>query len=145
MSIRSLERQRSRRPVRREVPRPAPRSPQRSRGLLQPFPRGDNTARVLIVVTSALVIFGTIFVASASEGQSAANGGTAFSIMVHDVAYLVLGIFALYFAARVRLERLVRSAPLLMLAGLFLLLAVKAVGVTTNGGKRWLNLRVINL
>ena len=93
----------------------------------------------------ALVIFGTIFVASASEGQSAANGGTAFSIMVHDVAYLILGIFALYFAARVRLERLVRSAPLLMLGGLFLLLAVKAVGVTTNGGKRWLNLRVIDL
>ncbi len=93
----------------------------------------------------ALVIFGTIFVASASEGQSAANGGTAFSIMVHDVAYLVLGIFALYFAARVRLERLVRAAPLLMLVGLFLLLAVKAVGVTTNGGKRWLNLRVIDL
>jgi cell division protein FtsW len=93
----------------------------------------------------ALVIFGTIFIASASEGQSAANGGTAFSIMVHDVAYLILGIFALYFAARVRLERLVRSAPLLMLGGLFLLLAVKAVGVTTNGGKRWLNLRVIDL
>jgi cell division protein FtsW len=100
---------------------------------------------VLILVTMALVIFGTIFVASASEGQSAANGGTAFSIMVHDVAYLILGIFALYLAARVRLERLVRSAPLLMFGGLFLLLAVKAVGVTTNGGKRWLNLRVIDL
>jgi cell division protein FtsW len=115
------------------------------RGLFHPLPRGDNTARVLLLVTMALVIFGTIFVASASEGQSAANGGTAFSIMVHDVAYLILGLFALYFAARVRLERLVRSAPLLMLGGLFLLVAVKAVGVTTNGGKRWLNLRVIDL
>jgi len=109
------------------------------------LPRGDNTARVLLLVTMALVIFGTIFVASASEGQSAANGGTAFSIMVHDVAYLILGLFALYFAARLRLARLVRSAPLLMLGGLFLLVAVKAVGVTTNGGKRWLNLRVIDL
>jgi cell division protein FtsW (lipid II flippase) len=103
------------------------------RGLFHPLPRGDNTARVLILVTTALVIFGTIFVASASEGQSAANGGTAFSIMVHDVAFLILGIFALYFAARVRLERLVRSAPLLMLGGLFLLLAVKAVGPSAVG------------
>jgi cell division protein FtsW len=32
-----------------------------------------------------------------------------------------------------------------VLSGLFLLLAVKAIGVTSNGGKRWLNLHVINL
>jgi cell division protein FtsW len=116
-----------------------------SRGLLHPLPRGNAAGRVLIIVTTALVIFGTIFVASASEGQSAANGGSAFSIMVHDVAYLVLGVFALYLAARVRLERLVRSAPIIMGGGLILLLAVKAIGVTANGGKRWLNLRVIDL
>ncbi len=96
-------------------------------------------------MTGALVILGTIFVASASEGQSAANGGSAFSIMVHDLAYLCLGLFALWAAARVRLERLTKAAPLLVVVGLFLLLAVKAVGVTSNGGKRWLNLRVIDL
>ena len=142
MSLRTPDVRERRRSVPRDVPRATVRG---ERGLFHPLPRGDNTARVLILVTMALVIFGTIFVASASEGQSAANGGTAFSIMVHDVAYLILGIFALYFAARIRLERLVRSAPLLMLGGLFLLLAVKAVGVTTNGGKRWLNLRLIDL
>jgi cell division protein FtsW len=145
MSIRSVERQRTRGRAPRDAPRGAARSPERARGLLQPLPRGDNTARILIVVTTALVIFGTIFVASSSEGQSAANGGTAFSIMVHDVAYLCLGIFALYLMARIRLERLVKTAPLLIGGGLFLLLAVKAVGLTSNGGKRWLNLRVIDL
>ena len=117
----------------------------RPRGLLHPLPRGNATGRVLLIVTSALVIFGTIMVASASEGQSAADGGSVFSIMVHDVAYLTLGVFALYLCARVRLDRLVRSAPLLMAGGLVLLLAVKAVGVSANGGKRWLNLRVIDL
>lgn len=131
-----------RRPTTREVPQTPPRG---EGGLFHPLPRGDNAGRALIVVTTALVIFGTIFVASASEGQSAANGGSAFSIMVRDVAYLVLGIVALYFAARVRLDRVVRSAPALMITGVVLLLAVKAVGVTTNGGKRWLNLHVINL
>lgn len=115
------------------------------RRFVQPLPRGSATGRGLLVITGALVAFGTIFIASAGEGQSAANGGAAFSIMVHDVAYLCLGVFAMYVAARVRLERLVRSAPLLIVAGLVLLLAVKAVGVTTNGGKRWLNLRLINL
>ncbi len=113
------------------------------RRFVQPLPRGGATGRALLVVTTALVIFGTIFVASASEGQAA--NGTAFSIMAHDGAYLCLGVFALYVAARVRLERLVRAAPLLIVTGLVLLLAVKAVGITTNGGKRWLNLHVIDL
>ena len=115
------------------------------RGLWHPLPRGNALGRMLLAVTTALVIFGTIFVASASEGQSAADGGTAFSIMIHDIAYLCLGIFALYLGTRVRLERLVKSAPFLIGSGLVLLLAVKAIGVTTNGGKRWLNLRVIDL
>jgi cell division protein FtsW len=100
---------------------------------------------MLIAVTTALVVFGTIFVASASEGQSAADGGSTFSIMIHDIAYLCLGVFALYLGARVRVERLLKSAPIIVGGGLLLLLAVKAVGVTANGGKRWLNLRVIDL
>jgi cell division protein FtsW len=100
---------------------------------------------MLLVVTTALVVLGTIFVASASEGQSAANGGSAFSIMIHDIAYLCLGLFSLYLASRVRLDRLVKSAPLLISVGLVLLLAVKAIGVSANGGKRWLNFQVIDL
>lgn len=136
---------RERRQVAPERERVRANKPVRVGGYLHPLPRGNTAGRILLMVTTALVIFGTIFVASASEGQSAANGGTAFSTMVHDVAYLVLGVFALYVAARVRLDRLVKSAPLLVVGGLFLLLAVKAIGVTTNGGKRWLNLHLINL
>ena len=137
-------RQQSREVPTRERVRQSPK-PRRVRGFLHPLPRGNATGRLLLIITTALVIFGTIFVASSSEGQAAANDGTAFSIMVHDVAYLCLGVFAWYVAARVRLDRLLKSAPLLVLSGLFLLLAVKAIGVTSNGGKRWLNLHVINL
>lgn len=117
----------------------------KSRGWWQAPPRGDTGGKVLLVITAALVTFGTIYVASASEGQSAADGGSAFSIMVHDVAYLCFGLFALYLATRVRLERLTKSAPMLMIVGLGLLAAVKAVGITANGGKRWLNLHLIDL
>ena len=117
----------------------------RTRGLFQPFPRGDASGRILLLVVTLLVAFGTVAVASASEGQAAANGGTSWSIIVHDLVYLMFGLFALYTLARVRLDQLVRRAPVFMTTGLVLLVAVKAVGVSANGGKRWLNLHAIFL
>jgi cell division protein FtsW len=120
-------------------------TPGTSRGILQPLPRGNFNARMLLVVTTLLVAFGTIAVASASEGQAVANGGSSFSIILRDLVYLGFGLFALYVVARLRLARVLRSAPLLILFGLALLAAVKMVGVTSDGGKRWLNLHVILL
>jgi len=117
-------------------------TPGTSRGILQPLPRGNFNARMLLVVTTLLVAFGTIAVASASEGQAVANGGSSFSIILRDLVYLGFGLFALYVVARLRLARVLRSAPLF---GLALLAAVKMVGVTSDGGKRWLNLHVILL
>jgi cell division protein FtsW len=117
----------------------------KERGFFHPVPRGVASGRILLLITTLLVTVGTIAVASASEGQASANGGTSWSIMIHDLVYLGFGVFALYLASRVRLERLVRAAPLLMLLGLGLLLAVRAIGVTSNGGTRWLNLHVIYL
>jgi len=92
-----------------------------------------------------MVTLGTIMMASASEGQAAANGGSPWALMLRDGAYLVIGFFAFYVAARVRIDQLIRKAPLLLSLGLGLLMAVYAVGVTANGGKRWLNLKAINL
>jgi cell division protein FtsW len=134
--------QRPRRPLDHELPAAPER---RRRGYLQPLPRGNFNGRLLLVVTALLVTVGTIAVASASEGQSAASGGSPWSIMIHDLIYLGFGFFALYVMARLRIDRLIRQAPLMMLGGLGLLVAVKAVGLSANGGKRWLNLRVIDL
>ena len=116
-----------------------------SKGVLQPLPRGNFNGRLLLVVTTLLVVFGTIAVASASEGQAVANGGSSFSIILRDLVYLGFGLFALYVVARLRLSRIVRAAPLLILVGLAMLAAVKLVGVTSDGGKRWLNLHLILL
>ncbi len=120
-------------------------SQSRSGRLFGPWPRGNHAARSLLLVTMIMVTYGTVAVASASEGQAAANGGSSWSIAVHDLVYLGFGLFALYVAARIRLDWVVRRAPLAMMGGLVLLLAVKAIGVSANGGKRWLNLHVIYL
>jgi cell division protein FtsW len=120
-------------------------TPRASKGILQPLPRGNFNARMLLVVTTLLVAFGAIAVASASEGQAVANGGSSFSIILRDLIYLGFGVFALYVLARLRLSAVVRAAPSLILLGLGLLATVKLVGVTSGGGKRWLNLHVILL
>ncbi|MGH9021174.1 MAG: FtsW/RodA/SpoVE family cell cycle protein, partial [Acidimicrobiales bacterium] len=117
----------------------------RSPRLFGPLPRGSAAGRSLLAVTGLLVTFGTVAVASASEGQASANGGPAWSITIHDLVYLGFGLGALYVMARVRLAPLVRRAPLLIVAGLGLLAAVRLIGVTANGGTRWLNLHVIYL
>jgi cell division protein FtsW len=115
-----------------------------ARGVLQPFPRGGSS-RGLLVVTGLLVTFGAVAVASASEGQASANGGASWSIAIHDVVYLGFGLAALYVVARLRLAWLLRRAPLWIGVAIGLLVAVRAVGVSANGGQRWLNLHVIFL
>ncbi|MDE3064090.1 MAG: cell division protein FtsW [Acidobacteriota bacterium] len=117
----------------------------RRRALLEPLPRGDAGGRALLVITGLLVAFGTLAVASASEGQSAANGAATWGIAIRDLIYLGLGVAGLVVAARVRLGALMRRAPVWVFAGLAMLFAVKAVGVSANGGKRWINLHVIYL
>ncbi len=120
----------------------ASNSPQR---LVQPMPRGSFNARMLLLVTTLLVAFGTIAVASASEGQATANGGSSFSIIIRDLVYLGFGVFAMYIMTRVRIDQVVRRSPFLILIGLLMLAVVRVAGVSTNGGKRWLNLHVILL
>jgi cell division protein FtsW len=100
---------------------------------------------MLMLVTALLVTLGTVAVASASEGQATANGGSSVSIIIRDLVYLGFGVFAFYVVARVQLRQIVRRAPLFAGGGLLLLLAVEGVGVSANGGKRWLNLHVIFL
>ncbi len=111
--------------------------------LLQPFPRGDRAGTALLILVTVMVGYGTVMVASASDAQSALNGGTSFALAERDLIFLALGALAFWLAARVRLAALVGLAPALVGTGLALLVAVELVGVTVNGGKRWLPTPVV--
>ena len=106
--------------------------------VLQPFPRGDRAATSLLLITALMVGYGTVMVGSASDAQSALNGGTSFALAIRDVMYLAIGAVVFWLAARVRLAWVTGLAPALVAVGLTLLMAVEAVGITVNGGKRWL-------
>ncbi|MDH2904119.1 MAG: putative peptidoglycan glycosyltransferase FtsW [Actinomycetota bacterium] len=106
--------------------------------ILQPFPRGDRAATSLLVLTALMVGYGTVMVGSASDAQSALNGGTSFALAIRDLMYLAIGAIVFWLVARVRLSWLVGLAPVLVSIGLALLMGVEMVGITVNGGKRWL-------
>lgn len=106
--------------------------------VLQPFPRGDRAATTLLVLTALLVGYGTIMVGSASDAQSALNGGTSFALAIRDMIYLILGAVVFWVVARIRLSWLMNLAPMLLGIGLATLVGVEMVGITVNGGKRWL-------
>ncbi|HEY5302515.1 MAG TPA: putative peptidoglycan glycosyltransferase FtsW [Acidimicrobiales bacterium] len=106
--------------------------------VLQPFPRGDRAATALLVVTALLVGYGTVMVGSASDAQSALNGGTSFAITIRDLLYLGIGAFVFVVVSRLRLSWVLSMAPSLMIAGFGLLAGVELVGITVNGARRWL-------
>jgi cell division protein FtsW len=106
--------------------------------VLQPFPRGDRAATTLLILTALMVGYGTVMVGSASDAQSALNGGTSFALAIRDVLYLGIGALVFVVVARVRLSWLLNLAPTLLMAGLGLLVGVEMVGITVNGAKRWL-------
>ncbi len=85
-----------------------------------------------------MVGYGTVMVGSASDAQSALNGGTSFAFAIRDLLYLAIGAIVFWVVARVRLPWLLGLAPMLLGIGFTLLLAVEMVGITVNGGKRWL-------
>ena len=109
-----------------------------ARGLFKPLAKANNNAKTLVATVTVLLAYGTVSVATASEGQASANGGASWSIMIHDIIYLFLGTVAAYLMARVRVDRLVKMAPTFTFIGFGLLLAVPVIGVSANGGKRWL-------
>jgi cell division protein FtsW len=85
-----------------------------------------------------MVGYGTVMVGSASDAQSALNGGTSFALAIRDVLYLGIGALVFVVVARVRLSWLLNLAPTLLMAGMGLLVGVEMVGITVNGAKRWL-------
>src|SRR5487761_2394403 len=106
--------------------------------VLQPFPRGDRAGATLLILTALMVGYGTVMVGSASDAQSALNGGTSFALAIRDLMYLAIGAVVFWLVARLRLRWLINLAPMLIGIGLSLLVAVELVGITVNGGKRWL-------
>jgi cell division protein FtsW len=104
----------------------------------------------LVWVTLLLLLLGMVMVYSASislpdSPKFAQYKNTYF--LSRQAAFICVGLFAALFAFRIRVATWQRMAPWLFVGTLVLLtlVFVPGMGVTVNGGKRWLSLKVVNL
>jgi cell division protein FtsW len=102
--------------------------------------RGELEARILILVTLALVAFGVVMVYSATSASAAVGGANPNYYLERQVAYAFLGIVLMVIAQRWDYRRLRLLAPTLVLVSIALLLAVLAIGPAVNGARRWISL-----
>ena len=100
--------------------------------------KGQFEARLLLLVTFALVAFGLVMVFSATSASATlANGDPAYFVK-RQILYAAFGLVLMFGVARLDYRALRRLAPPLMLASIGLLLAVLAIGQAVNGAQRWL-------
>src|ERR1700716_2666848 len=101
--------------------------------------KGELEARILILVTLALVAFGIVMVYSATSASAAVGGANPNYYLERQGIYAVLGITLMVIAQRWDYRRLAALAPMLVLTSLGLLLAVLVIGPAINGARRWIS------
>lgn len=103
----------------------------------------------LLVIVSALVLFGLLMVYSASialaDGPRYANYGRYYFVMRHGV-FIVIGVLAALCVASIPMKVWQKAAvPLFLLCLLLLILVlVPGIGREVNGARRWLPLGPVN-
>jgi cell division protein FtsW len=100
---------------------------------------GEFEARILILVTLALVALGIVMVYSATSAAATVGGANPNYYLVRQGIYALLGITLMVIAQRWDYRRLRVLAPMLVLTSLALLLAVLAIGTAVNGARRWIS------
>jgi cell division protein FtsW len=102
--------------------------------------RGELEARILILVTLALVAFGIVMVYSATSASAAVGGANPNYFLERQGVYALLGIALMVVAQRWDYRRLRHLAPTLVLVSLVLLVAVLVIGPVVNGARRWISI-----
>lgn len=94
----------------------------------------------LFYTTLVLVAFGLVSVYSASAHQAQLETGNSFALLFKQILATVIGLVALLSLSRINFQLWRRSAKILSVATIGLLLATLVVGETVNGSERWIPL-----
>ncbi|HLX32573.1 MAG TPA: putative lipid II flippase FtsW [Gaiellaceae bacterium] len=93
---------------------------------------------ILVLVTTALVLFGLVMVYSATSGSAALGNANPQGYVERQALFALAGLVVLLVLSRMDLEKLRAVAPTLIGTALILCLGVLAVGTRINGARRWI-------
>ncbi len=96
-------------------------------------------ANVIVLVTTALTLFGLVMVYSATSGSAVLGHGNPLGYVERQALFALAGFAALVVLARLSLAKLRALAPVLLAAALAGCLGVLAVGAVVNGARRWVS------
>lgn len=101
----------------------------------------------LLIIVTFLVIIGFLAIFSATAPKCLREGTNLAAYLIKQVAYAVVGFFAMGFFAKFDFKKLEKYNQKFMwiVIGLLLILQFTPLGVTINGAKRWINLGFMQL
>jgi cell division protein FtsW len=123
--------------ARRRAPAPARSAPARkakTRSAKLQF-----EANLIVLVTTALTLFGLVMVYSATSGSAVLGHGNPQGYVERQALYALAGLVVLFVLSRLDLEKLRALAPSLVFAAVILCVGVLAVGSRINGARRWID------
>ena len=114
---------------------------------LVPQIAGGQIDFVLLAVVVVLCLFGLLMLYDASVVKAAQDYNDKFHFVTQQATFLALGMSGMVVASKIDYHLWRSMAPLLLIGGFVLLLAVfiPGMGVEVLGAKRWLNLGVNSL
>lgn len=104
--------------------------------------RGDRVIWAIVVI---LTIMSLLVVYSSTGSLAYKYSKSTESFLFKQFAFIILGVFVIYFAHRVNYIVYSRIASILFLVSIPLLIYTLFFGVQLNAGSRWIKLPVINM
>lgn len=106
-----------------------------------------NHLYMLLVSAGALTFLGLIMVFSASSIHSIDTKGSAISIVLRQLMFVVISIPLAAYLSKLSIGRweLAGRMGLVISIGLLAILAIPGVGKTVNGNTNWIDLKVIDV
>ena len=104
--------------------------------------KGDRVIWGIVVI---LTLVSLLVVYSSTGSLAYRLSKSTESYLFKQVAFIILGLFIIYFAHRVNYTLYSRIASILFVASIFLLIYTYFFGVRMNEGTRWIKLPVINM
>ncbi len=93
---------------------------------------------VILLTTLALIAVGLVFITSATHGQPV--GGDPLYYLKRQAAWAVVSLVALIITVAVDYAWILRMAPWIYLVNLAMLLLVLAIGSSSYGAQRWIQI-----